>query len=246
MFEEIEYIDIARARYTDQFKNSVNFDILMLIWMFGFQDLQKEFIGLLDINDVDKAKGVQLDIIGDIVGQPRTLEDIDATGFFGFQSDPGAQPFGTLTDGSGGIYNSLYESGSAGTISLPDGSYRAFIKAKVLSNNTGGTPEEVITAAQALFSTDYVELLNDITESGVFSLYIGRPWNAPDGTAFPGLDETVIAERLLPKPVGVRIEFVDVEIGATISAVSNWESAANQLFSTVGLNLYQYIGDDKF
>ncbi len=246
MFEEIEYIDIARTRYTDQFKNSVNFDLLMLIWMFGFQDLQEEFIGLLDIKDVDKAKGVQLDIIGEIVGQPRTLESIDATGFFGFQSDPGAQPFGTLTDGSGGIYNSLYESGSAGTISLPDGSYRAFIKAKILSNNAGGTPEEVIAAAQALFSTDYVELLNDVTESGVFSLYIGRPWNDPDGTAFPGLDETVLAERLLPKPVGVRIEYIDVAIGDTIAAVDNFESAANYLFSTVNVSLYETIGDDKF
>lgn len=207
MFDEISYLDIARTRYTDQFKNSANFDILMIIWMFGFQDLQKEFISLLSIKDVDRAKGVQLDIIGDIVGQPRTLESIDSTGFFGFQSDPGAQPFGTLEDGSGGVYSSLYESGSAGTIALPDGSYRAFIKAKILSNNTGGTPEDVIAATMALFSVETVEILNDPSESGVFSLYIGRAWNDPNGTSFPGLDETIIAERLLPKPVGVRIEY---------------------------------------
>lgn len=246
MFEEIEYIDIARTRYTDQFKNSVNFDLLMLIWMFGFQDLQKEFIGLIDIKDVDKAKGVQLDVIGDIVGQPRTLENIDATGFFGFYEDSGAKSFGSLENTGGGPYLSLYSSAASGTAYLADAPYRSFIKAKIQSNNAGGTPEEVIQATKALFSVDSVELIENTEESGSFTLSIGRNWNDEGLSAFPGLDETVIAERLLPKPAGVRIDFIDERLTDTLGAVDNYENVASYLYNTVNVNLYDTIGDDKF
>ncbi len=245
MFENIDYLSVARSRYTDQFKDSVNFDILMIVWMMGYQEIQETLLSLITIKDVDAATGVQLDVIGDIVGQPRTLENIDATGYFGFYSDPGAQPFGSLSTASGGIYNSLYDSGSSGNTSLPDGTYRSFIKAKIISNNSAGTSEDIITAARALFSTDIVEFGDDPT-SGVFSLYIGRPWNDEALTAFPGLDETVVATRLLPIPAGVRIEFRDSGEYETFYAVNRYETAANALDTTVNIELYKTIGEDKF
>ncbi len=246
MFESTDYLATARTRYTDQFKDAVNFDILMIVWMFGYQDLQDTLISMIDIKDVDKARGVQLDVIGDIVGQPRTLEQIDATGFFGFYGDSAAKSFGSLDNSGGGLYNSLYSSDSFGTISLPDSSYRAFIKTKILSNNAGGTAEEIITATQALFSVEDVELIDDGEESGVFTLNIGRKWNDDELSAFPGLDETAIANRLLPKPAGVRIGFIDERLTETLAAVNAYSDAIDYLFNTVNVDLYDTIGDDKF
>lgn len=244
MFDTIDYLDVARTRYTDQFKDAPNFDYLMIVWMLGYQEIQNVFLNMLSMNDIDQAYGYQLDIIGDIVGQPRTLEDIDSTGFFGFALDSGALPFGSTSNGSGGLYISINQEDARGIIELPDNLYRTFIKAKIVSNNAGGTPEEVIQAARALFSVDTVELLEDNTESGLFSLYIGRPWNDEDLTAFPGLDETVIAKRLLPIPVGVRIDFVDVGISDTIQAVNAWVDASDQLYVLANQTLPANIPED--
>jgi hypothetical protein len=246
MFETINYMDTARTRYTDQFKGSINFDYLMLVWMLGYQELQEVFLELITINDIDQASGVQLDVIGAIVGQPRTLEDIDATGFFGFSSDAGAKSFGSTENAAGGLYLSLYQQDASGAFLLPDNAYRSFIKAKVLSNNSGGTPEDIIQSAQAVFQTSTVELTENSTESGSLSLYIGRDWNDEQLTAFPGLDETVVAERLLPIPVGVSVEYTNTPVGTTLQAVDSFEEASNYLSSVANISLYDNIGDDKF
>ncbi len=246
MFDNIDYLTQARGRYTDQFKNSVNFDILMIIWMMGYQEIQEELISILDIKDVDKASGVQLDIIGDIVGQPRSLQGLDETGFFGFQSDAGAQPFGSLGNSTGGVYASLYRSTSSQTVELSDSAYRVYLKAKILSNNASGTPEEVIAATRMIFSTDVVELYEDESTSGSFSLYIGRPWNDGTETAFPGVDETALAQRLLPRPAGVRIDFVDESLADIFAQVDNWVNASDALYVLTNYTLHDNIGEDKF
>ncbi len=97
-FEEKDYLQIANSRITWQFQDSPNLETLIKIWLQGYQEIQKSLIDIQLINDVDLASGVQLDVIGDIVGQPRQLVSISSTGFFGFLEDPGAKTFGTLKD----------------------------------------------------------------------------------------------------------------------------------------------------
>lgn len=235
-----DYLDIARSRYTSQFKESPNFDTLMRIWLEGYQELQEIALDVTFINNVDVAQGAQLDVIGDIVGQPRQLVDISTTGFFGFFEDPGAKSFGSLTNSAGGVWYGLNDPAS-GNITLPDDLYKLFIKAKILSNNSGGTPEQVIEAAKQLFQTDEVELLEG--NYAEIYLWIGRPWNDPDLTVFPGLDETAIAKRLLPVPVGVSINYSDIPITETTQAAIAVESASNSLYYVVNTLLPQRIPD---
>lgn len=247
-FDEKDYLDIARSRITWQFKNSDNLDTLIKIWLQGYQEIQKSFIDIQLINDVDLASGAQLDVIGDIVGQPRELVSVSSTGFFGFLEDPGAKSFGSVKNSSGGIYYSVDDPDS-GNITLADPLYRLFIKAKIRNNNAGGTPEEVIAAAQDLFQTDTVELIEgdpDDIEGAIFALSIGREWNDEDLTVFPGLDETDIASRLLPKPVGVRIVFIDVLYSATLEASSNWVTASDQLYNLANITYPNTIPEDGF
>lgn len=235
-----DYLSIARSRITDQFKESNNLDRLIAIWLEGYQELQELAIDVSFINNVDVAKGVELDVIGDIVGQPRELVDISTTGYFGFEEDPGAKSFGSLNNSTGGIYYGLDDPAS-GNILLADPLYRLFIKAKIRANNTGSTPEDVIASAKELFQTDTVQLLEG--EYAEIYLYIGRPWNDPELTVFPGLDETNIAGRLLPVPVSVSINYSDVDILASIEAANAWDSASNQLYYTANTILPQNIPD---
>ncbi len=233
-FTEKDYLEEARSRITYQFKSSNNLDNLLNIWLQGYQDLQKTLLDIRLINDVETASGVQLDNIGEIVGQPRELINVTSTGYFGFEEDTSAKTFGSTDNSSGGLYYSLGDP-VTGNILLADPLYRLFVKAKIRNNSSGGTPEEVIAATKDLFQTNHVELLegnpDDETEGAVFSLYIGRPWNDPEQTVFPGLDEADIASRILPRPVGVRIIFTDVGVTETLNSVDNWSFASDELYT---------------
>jgi len=222
--QEIDYLVEAIGRSTTQFSDSVNIKKLLQIWLEGNQELQRSLIDISKINDVDLASGYQLDVIGNIVGQPRELLSISSSGFFGFLDDLGARSFGSVNNENGGIYYSLYDP-DTGNVRLNDLLYRLFIKTKIIQNNAGSTPEEIIQATKFLFQTENVELYEggtDPDEPAVITLYIGRQWNDTSATFFPGLDETSIADRLLPRPAGVRIEYVNESVREPQDAADNW------------------------
>lgn len=227
--EEKDYLAEAMSRITWQFKDSSNIETLMRIWLGGYQEIQKVLLEMQLINDVDIATGAQLEVIGDIVGQPRELVNVNSTGFFGFESDSGAKPFGSTSNGAGGLYYSIYDPAS-GNIQLSDGLYKLFIKAKIRNNNTGGSPEDIIAAAKDIFQTDTVELLEG--DYADIYLYIGRPWNDDSLTVFPGLDETAIAARLLPIPAGVQINYEDLSTLGSLRAAQGFSTASDELYYT--------------
>lgn len=243
--EKLDYHQIVKDRITNQFKHSLNIERLNKVWTNGFQELQETLLDIANINNVDTALGKNLEIIGEIVGQPRGLLQISTSGYFGFEQDPGAKSFGSLKNGRGGIYYSLDDPAS-GNVKLNDTDYRLFVKSKIILNNTGSTPEDIIAAARYIFQTDTVELFEggtDPEEPGVMTLNIGRAWNDPEATFFPDLDETVIADRLLPIPVGVRIEYTDVNVSETLDPVNYWWNIASlNLYYTANTTLPSNLG----
>lgn len=231
----IDYIEQASGRVTEQFKDKPNFENLLKVWLEGYQEIQDTLLDISKINDIEESSGAQLDNIGEIIGQPRELVDIAASGFFGFQSDPAAQPFGSVANNQGGLYYSLGDPDS-GVISLSDGLYSVFLQSKIIQNNAGTNPEEVIDIVQKIFNTDIVEYFEgsgvDDTEAAVFTLNIGRDWNDANLSAFPGLDETQVADRLIPKPAGVRIEYTNEQVSPTLASVDNWVASSDNLYQT--------------
>lgn len=242
-----DYVGVAQSRITSQFKEAVNLHKLLRIWTEGFQNIQNVLLDVSEINDIETAEGYNLDVIGNIVGQPRELISVSSTGHFGFEQDPGAQSFGSLYNGRGGIYYSLYDP-ATGDAKLNDLSYRLFIRSKILLNNSGSTPDDIIQAAQYLFQTGNVELYeggSDPDETAVFSLYIGRPWNDAAETYFPGLDETAIADRLLPRPAGVRIEYIDESVREPKETSDMWwYTASLTLHYTAHTAFPSFLGVD--
>ena len=231
-FEKFDYQALVEERITYQFKGALNIERLTRVWTEGFQEIQDTLLAMPQINDVETARGKNLEVIGDIVGQPRGLLQISSTGHFGFESDPGAKSFGSVKNDRGGVYYSLRDPES-GSIELKDTDFRLFVKSKIVQNNTGSTPEDIIKAAEFIFQTEEVELFEgtDSDELAVLTLNIGRAWNDEDATFFPGLDETAIADSLLPKPAGVRIDYIDTNVKETLDPVDYWWNIAS-------LNLY--------
>ena len=206
-FSVKDYITTARTRYTSQFENKPNFDKWMSILIAEAQEAQNVALSILTLFDIDNSVGAQLDNIGDIVGQPRELVGLETYGFFGFENDASALTFGSLSNGNGGYFYSLKDT-SSGIVVLRDSLYRNILKVKIISNNTGVTPEDVIEATKILFEVDDVIL--EETGNASFNLSLGdRAWSDTIKTNFPGFDETVLAKRFLPKPLGVSINFVN-------------------------------------
>ena len=202
-----DYEELSKRRYTSQFENKPNFSAWMRVLLSEPQEAQEIALSLLTLFDIDKSFGKQLDNIGDIVGQPRELVGLETYGFFGFEKDASALSFGSVGNGDGGYFYSLKDT-SSGIVKLKDNLYRNMLKVKIISNNTGVTPEDLIEATKILFEVNDV-ILEEIGNAS-YTLSLGsRAWSDPHHTNFPNFDETVLAKKFLPKPLGVSVKFVN-------------------------------------
>lgn len=205
-FEMTPYLEQARERVTQQFQGKDIFDRYLQTLLDGHYDILACLRDLLHMRSVDTAQGAQLDILGDIVGQSRVLVEADIFDYFGFVGAPEAQTFGDLNDPiEGGYFFSLGGS-VGGNIRLDDDLYRMFIRAKIFKNSFQSTPEESITAINYIFQTPVTAISHD--GEGTAIIFFGRELSTLEkvlvGYIFTDGDYPV---RLLPKTVGVQLEF---------------------------------------
>lgn len=143
-FTDIDYLSQGRGRVTEQFKNKPVFDAYLKLALDALNDIQGVYKDLMQLRSIETATGSQLDLIGEIVGQERTLVNYNAFPYFGFDGATAAETFGTVSDSSvGGVFRSVdQEEGSSS--SVDDETYRFLIKARIIANTTRATPEAII------------------------------------------------------------------------------------------------------
>lgn len=139
---------------------------------------------------LDKAEGVQLDGLGQIVGQSRIIPKAILLPFFGFIHQTSGRGFGMAR------FRHRNESSST-TSTLGDESYRMLIAAKIIKNTTICTPEQIISACAFIYGADKVVY----HESGnaKIRIAIGKELTEEQKALSDALN-------LLPKPAGVGIE----------------------------------------
>lgn len=201
-----QYLDVARSRVTEQFKDKEVFDKYLQLLLGGKIELQEVFRQLMQERSIDTAVGAQLDIIGDIVGQPRELIDTALLTFFAFQGYPDAQSYGDLNNASlGGPYYDI-RNPLAGNTLLTDEQYRLFIKAKIIKNSTNATPNQFIDFMKFVFG---VELSVVVAEGDAeFTFLIGKQLSSFEKVLLTYVSySSGYPSRFVPKPVGVRVNF---------------------------------------
>lgn len=162
--EEVDYLEIARGRYTDLFQDDPIFDALVATLVEYKMKVQKEHIELADtILDIEKSVGANLDLIGSIVGQSRILVDYYSKPYFGFEGNPRAEPFDK------GLWYSLFTSDSGDSRSLTDEEYRRVIKARILRNKTNGNRADFIAIMDLLLDIRRTNLGRNILPNGLFT-----------------------------------------------------------------------------
>lgn len=156
MVDKINHKELAISRLATQFKESTNLISYIKALLLEADNLEQVFCDLLEKRWIDTAEGVQLDIIGAIVGQTREFVDAEIFDYFGFADNPQAQSFGSLGNPSTGGRFIFEGEPTTGLRLLTDEEYRLFIRARILRNSTSSTPEEIISQIRFLFNSPLV------------------------------------------------------------------------------------------
>jgi len=136
-------------RLAFQFKDSVNLRGTLSSFLAQFEDILAANIDLGVQRYLAHATGVQLDGLGEIVGLVRPVIQGDSFGSFGFDPDPEALGFGSLTDPNvGGHFFSDVDYEPMG-----DDFYRELITLKIAINTTNMNVDDTITVLSNLFDT---------------------------------------------------------------------------------------------
>ncbi|MND91709.1 hypothetical protein D3C80_838450 [compost metagenome] len=202
------FLDEARERVTEQFKGKPVFDKFLQLLTSGKVEAQSVLRDVMQLRSIDTAVGVQLDVIGEIVGLPRGLVTSEVFTYFGFQNAGQADTFSSMTDPTvGSPWYSL--NAPLGISREPsDDEYRIMIKAKIIKNRTLATPEDVISAYQFLFGASQVI----IDEQGPAEVRIGI------GKILNNVERGLLFDlggtgSLLPKPAGVNYTYSEFQAG---------------------------------
>jgi hypothetical protein len=167
--------------------------------LYEADSLESVLRDLLEKRWIETATGVNLDILGSIVGQTREFIDAEIFDYFGFADNPIAQSFGTLSDvGIGGRFRILGEA-TQGIRLLTDDEYRVFIKARILRNSTLSTPEEIISQLSFLFDSPLILIVEGIEAS--YEISIGRRLSLNEKSIISQTD-------IVPKTAGVSASYI--------------------------------------
>lgn len=215
-FEMNNFIQESEDIVTTQFQDKDVFNRYLRLLKSECQTLLGVFKDMIQLRDIDSARGAQLDIIGRIVGQDRTIVNGDLFPFFGYQGILISESFGTVFNKTiGGNWWSL-GTPIGGNVTLSDEQYRLLIKAKIIKNNSQGRNEDYIKFGNFVLNAE-VEFQDD---SGAFSqatVLVGRRLTlfekALMAFVFEGLDYNLTYS---PKPLGVGIQVGVFDVNGTL------------------------------
>lgn len=177
-----------------------------------------DFIRNPDNFDLDRVTGYRLDVIGRIVGLPRSVPAVIARVFFGFKGHLNTAGFDSISNAAyvGAPFCSKF-SPAYGDYQLADNEYRRFLRVKIARNAAGA----------AIASDDRVSLQDVIQTAFNGEAYVT---DRKDMTLALNVSPRVSVEELrlivklglLPKPAGVRYEyFYQVTPGLTFGFSRN-------------------------
>jgi hypothetical protein len=194
--ERIDHAVEARSRVATQYTASYKFLSALAKLAARCQEVEDVLLQVKEITDIDNARGVNLDVIGDIVGVSREIPNAVALQFFGFSDTTGASTFGE--EGSNAIGARFYEEKEAytATTTLGDPELRLLIRAKIIKNHAIGTCEDILTGMGYIFQ-GAINVIEDVGGMRI-SIGVGRQLSYVEKLLIRQLD-------LLPRPNGVRI-----------------------------------------
>ena len=193
--------DRALEILISQYDSSDNFKLYLTALLEDFNELHAS--GLSSINDrtIDAATGYVLDVIGEIVGQPRATKLQVADSHFGFDGSFGGETFGSdINPATGGLFRSdtvvLYN-----IVDWADAEYRKFIKARIIKNTKAITVDTIL---------EVLLLIVDGVDDAIITNVTPLMYNIHIPSVVSDNDKLLIlTDSLLPVPVGCSYDISD-------------------------------------
>ena len=189
------YKEIAHSRLTDRHRSDDTF-LAILDTLIEIKDQrQNQYLSIADtFLDIDKSVGKNLDVIGRLIGEERTLVNFIDRAYFGFIGARLSEPYDI------GYWYSLYKNKYGTLRTLTDEEYRRVLKARVVKNSSDNGRNsflEVINILADNESSVVVEGSNNTAievrikdEDGLVSYYLSKYKND---------------RNLIPVPLGRRL-----------------------------------------
>ena len=172
----------------------------------AYVEIENILLEIPSYYDVDIAIGSSLDVIGEWVGASRRLP-IPITGVY-FEWDSTA-----LVGWNSGSWQGEFDP-TTGLTSLPDDSYRKYIKAKIAANKWDGTIENAYDVWIEIFA-DSAIIIQDNQD---MSMVVGV-----SGTKLGAIDQALLTGGYIGlKPVGVNVAYF--AITNTDGALFGWDT----------------------
>jgi len=194
--EQINHEELAISRLATEYRESTNLINYIKTLLAESDNLEQVYQDIYCLRWIDTAFGAQLDVIGEIVGQPRELVNASLLYYFGFFDFPTAQSFGTVDDPSVGGEFRTEEESVVGNRLLEDEEYRFYIKGRIAKNSIIPTVNNMEEFFNYIFgtSTTYVFDYQDMS----YSVAIGR-------VLTPNEQVFLLLGNVVPKVAAVRI-----------------------------------------
>lgn len=199
--DPINHKELAESRLATQYRESVNLIGYIKALLSEADTLEQVFRDIISKRYLENATGVQLDILGSLVGQSRILVDATLLSYFGFDPDPSAQSFGDLNNVEiGGRFRGVGEP-TTGNRSLTDTEYRLYIKARVIKNSITPTVQSVTDFIKFLFGVDEAIVIDGNMS---YTVQIGRILDANEKAFLLNTD-------LVPKVAAVSVNYIEYD-----------------------------------
>ena len=192
----VDHSETGLSRVALQYYESANFKAYITALLQHSIEIEALFQKMALQVDIDIAEGVNLDVIGIIVGRSRIIPLAIPVGFFGFNGQPGVLSYGKEgVVGVGGRFRDETEPAFASTV-LADPEYRLLLKAKTIKNHSKGYFNDAIAGLKMLFQTTVSVSSNSAM---TMQVAVGRNLNYWEKVVLTQLD-------LVARPAGVLLQ----------------------------------------
>ena len=177
-----------------QYRDKPNVRALIASVLHEFDNISEALDDLRTRLDIDASVGMQLDGIGEIIGQPRPtttqIADVDVFAFDGPNEAKGMSGVGRQDEGGRFI-------GLGGLIigAMPDDEYRMLLRATIISNDGLSDVDHILR-----YCLNITSAFGSVSESvGYISVTLPRPVSAP---------EAALIRNTMPIAAGVRLGYL--------------------------------------
>ena len=200
--QEQDYKTIARSRLTDRHRSDEPFLAILDTLIELKEERQKEYLALADtFLDIDKSTGKNLDVIGRLIGEERTLVNFIDRSYFGFLGARLSEAYDV------GYWYSLYRNKYGTLRILTDEEYRRVLKARVVKNSSNSNRDSFLEILNILSNNNFSVITESLDNSAILVEIEDY-----DGLVSYYLSKYKSDRNLIPIPMGRRITIVQRKV----------------------------------